>query len=274
MGCETEPKGSQSRRDNPTSSLSHLTSTHDIHFREGLISSHQFGDSYFSHIDGYRETQHVFLGGNGLPGRFNDKTRFTIAELGFGTGLNFLTTLQAWRAEIEDMRCEILDVGQGLRPLSFEAIIPHLTYVGFELFPLEADIMREALARWPEIADLQEELIAALPPLEAGIHTVNLPNVQLILVYGDANTWLPKWDTYCASPVDAWYLDGFAPKRNSELWNEALMADVYRVTQTGGTGATYTSAGFVRRMLEDVGFEVTKVSGFANKREMTTLIKE
>ena len=222
----------------------------DIYFREGLISSHHYADSYFSHINGHAETQHVFLGGNDLPARFEDAENFTIAELGFGTGLNFLTTVQA--------------------------LTTALTYVSFELHPLDAATMRQALSRWLELSELQEDLIAALPEPTPGIHVLHPfqnSNVQLILIYGDANTWLPRWAEYCETPVDAWYLDGFAPRRNPELWNVDLMQEVYRVTAPGGTGATYTSAGFVRRMMQDVGFEVQKVPGFANKREMTCLSK-
>ncbi len=222
----------------------------DIFWREGIISSHKFEDSYFSHVDGYRETQHVFLGGNNLPQRFLDTKFFCVAELGFGTGLNFLSTWQEFT--------KLNSSGT-------------LHYVSFEKYPITPEEMVKALSSWPQIKELHQELLKALPALEkTGFHTIKFPQVTLILGIGDARTLLPKWE----EKADAWYLDGFSPARNPELWEEELIKQVYAHTKTGGTAATYSVAGHVRRALQSAGFQVEKVAGFANKREMTVAKKE
>ncbi|MDD9912828.1 MAG: tRNA (5-methylaminomethyl-2-thiouridine)(34)-methyltransferase MnmD [Alphaproteobacteria bacterium] len=219
--------------------------TEDIYWRDGLISSQKFDDSYFSHIDGFQETQHVFLGGNQLPKRWIGQPHFAIAELGFGTGLNFLTTWRAFR--------QTNAVGV-------------LSFTSFERYLITPDEMQQALIKWPEIQPYQEKLLAKdLPnPEQEGIHTIKLPQAELTLIVGDAREQLPKWE----GQVNAWYLDGFAPNRNPELWEESLLQEVYNHTVPSGTAATYSAAGQVRRTLQTVGFDVYKVDGFANKREM------
>ena len=201
-----------------------------------------FDDPYFAREDGRAETHEVFVTGNGLPERWSERSRFTIAELGFGTGLSFFETLQTWR-----MNC---------------GPEQHLDYVSFERYPISWDDLQRALSVWPDLAELARPLEVAWPPAD-GWQTIDFETVALHLVIGDANDQLPRWhDT-----ADAWYLDGFSPAKNPDLWSKELMQAVYDRTAPGGTFSTYTAAGWVRRNLSGAGFIVAKVSGFGRKRE-------
>ncbi|MBO9476011.1 tRNA (5-methylaminomethyl-2-thiouridine)(34)-methyltransferase MnmD [Shimia sp. R11_0] len=212
----------------------------DLEWRDEAIPvSTRFDDPYFSLDNGLAETRHVFLAGNDLPARF--APGFHIAELGFGTGLNLLTVWKAWEEAGMDS------------PLRFTS---------FEAFPMRADEMARALAAFPEVAPYAARLVAAYaedPRLRS------LEGISAEVVIGDARETLPQ-QSFAA---DAWFLDGFSPAKNPELWNAALMAQVGRHTRAGGTAATYTAAGFVRRGLEAAGFDVTRVPGFGRKRHMT-----
>jgi tRNA U34 5-methylaminomethyl-2-thiouridine-forming methyltransferase MnmC len=195
-----------------------------------------FDDPYFT--GGLEETNHVFLAGNGLPERLRDG--FHVAELGFGTGLNLLALAHVWQPE------------------------GTLHFTSFEAFPMAASDMARALAPFglPQADALVAQWAAATGPVRA----VNLPGIKARIHIGDARETLPDWPHV----ADAWFLDGFAPARNPELWNEALMAQVARHTAPGGTAATYTAAGHVRRGLEAAGFTVTRQPGFGRKKHMTT----
>ncbi|SHH41067.1 tRNA (5-methylaminomethyl-2-thiouridine)(34)-methyltransferase MnmD [Cognatishimia maritima] len=206
---------------------------------EKIPVSTRFDDPYFSLDNGLDETLHVFLAGNDLPARF--VPGFHIAELGFGTGLNFLAAWRAWEQS-----------GQ----------TTPLRYTSFEAFPMTATEMRRALEAFPELEAYADRLCTAWaddPTLST------LEGVDAQVVIGDARTTLAQqgWQ------ADAWFLDGFSPAKNPELWDEALLAEVGKHTAIGGTSATYTAAGFVRRNLEAAGFEVTRVPGFGRKRHMT-----
>ncbi|MEO0619966.1 MAG: tRNA (5-methylaminomethyl-2-thiouridine)(34)-methyltransferase MnmD [Pseudomonadota bacterium] len=212
--------------------------------------SARFDDTYFSVDDGWAETRDVFLGGNGLPKRWRDhrSAPFRIGELGFGTGLNFFATLLAWEASHET-RCAST-----------------LTFVSFEKYPLRRDEMSRALSVWPEIMDVAApwlEALEAVPISGDQDAIVRIDDCTLELVVGDARERISEMRT----PVDAWYLDGFSPAKNPELWEDALLAELYARTVPGGTFSTYTAAGFVRRGLAHVGFEVSRVAGFGRKRE-------
>ena len=210
----------------------------DLDWRDGMIPvSRRFDDPYFSLAGGLDETRHVFLTGNGLPGRFRDG--FRIAELGFGTGLNLLAVLQAHQ-------------GPG-----------HVSYTSFEAFPMPAPDIARALAAFPEIAGLAEPF---LRQWEAGKTTLHFPNLTATILLGDARETLARWE----GEADAWFLDGFSPAKNPELWSPDLMTQVARHTAPGGTFATYTAAGHVRRALAQAGFTVTRAPGFGRKRHMTT----
>jgi tRNA U34 5-methylaminomethyl-2-thiouridine-forming methyltransferase MnmC len=213
---------------------------------DGVPVSLAYDDPYFAREDGFGETRHVFLSGNGLPDRFSGRDRFQIAELGFGTGLNFFATVAAWR----------------LRPDPVPAA--QLTFTSFELAPLPPPDMARAAARWPELLAIVEDFLADWPSdPRGGVHRVLREDVTLELVLGDANETLAGW----AGNADAWYLDGFSPARNPDLWSADLMRRVFERTAPGGTFATYTVAGWVRRNLEAAGFELEKFPGYGRKRE-------
>ena len=207
-----------------------------IEWRANVPFSIQFDDPYYSADNGLAESQHVFLSGNGLPKRFSPE--FQIAELGFGTGLNLLVALAAWRKS---------DV-KGI-----------LHFTSFEAFPLTPEQMIKANGAFPEL----EKLAIELAPLWG--NTITLPDLKFDLILGDARDTLPAWP----QKADAWFLDGFSPSKNPELWQPALMAHVAQHTKAGGSCATYTAAGFVRRGLQKAGFAITRTPGFGQKRHMT-----
>lgn len=209
--------------------------------------STRFDDPYFSLDDGLGETRHVFLDGNDLPARFAGGfgdgfgDGFHLAELGFGTGLNMLVVAEAWSAA--DARGAL-----------------HLT--SFEAYPMAPDDMARALAAFPTLAPRAARLVQGC---RAG-GVMNLGDgVTLKVITGDARDTLPAWD----GRADAWFLDGFSPAKNPELWGADLLAQVAAHTAPGGTMATYTAAGFVRRALSNAGFDVTRVPGYGRKRHMT-----
>jgi tRNA U34 5-methylaminomethyl-2-thiouridine-forming methyltransferase MnmC len=201
--------------------------------------STRFDDPYFSLGGGLAETRHVFLAGNGLPGRF--RPGFHIAELGFGTGLNMLASLMAWRET---------DPSGPLR------------YTSFEAWPMAATDISRALSAFPEVAEVAAEFLAQWA---AGHRQIHLPGLEADIVIGDAAQMLGPWP----GRADAWFLDGFSPAKNPDLWTEALMGQVAAHTGPGGTFATYTAAGFVRRALTGAGFAVERRPGFGHKRHMT-----
>lgn len=205
----------------------------------GVPVSRRYGDPYFALSDGLAETRHVFLAGNDLPARF--RPGFRIAELGFGTGLNMLAALIAWRAA---------------------GVAGPLRYTGFEAHPLPAADIARALARFPEAEAVAAPFLAAWA---TGARRFALPKLEAEVIEGDARATLPLW----AGRAEAWFLDGFAPVKNPELWEPALMAEVARHTAPGGSFATYSAAGHVRRALAAVGFVVTRMPGFGTKRHMS-----
>ena len=205
---------------------------------EGVPVSSRFDDPYFSLQNGQEETRHVFLAGNDLPERF--APGFHIAELGFGTGLNLLAAWAAWE-----------QAGQE-GPLRFTS---------FEAYPMEPADMARALKAFPALAPWAGRFLAVW----TGTGTCTLGTLEFRMVEGDARQTLPDWQ----GKADAWFLDGFAPARNPELWGDALLAEVARHTAPGGTAATYTAAGFVRRGLEAAGFSVERAPGYGRKRHMT-----
>ena len=208
----------------------------NIKWRANAPFSIQFDDPYYSADNGLAETQHVFLSGNGLPERFSPN--FQIAELGFGTGLNLLVALAAWRKS-------------GVKGI--------LNFTSFEAFPLTSEQMIKAHEAFPELKNLATELASLWGS------TITLPDLKFNLILGDARNTLLTWP----QKADAWFLDGFSPSKNPELWGPTLMANVAHHTKQGGSCATYTAAGFVRRGLQKAGFTVTRAPGFGRKRHMT-----
>ncbi|WP_263754280.1 bifunctional tRNA (5-methylaminomethyl-2-thiouridine)(34)-methyltransferase MnmD/FAD-dependent 5-carboxymethylaminomethyl-2-thiouridine(34) oxidoreductase MnmC [Kosakonia cowanii] len=230
---------------------------------EGTPVSRDFDDVYFSNDNGLEETRYVFLGGNGLQTRFPEHSRklFIVAESGFGTGLNFLTLWQAFAA----FRAEHPD-----------ATLERLHFISFEKFPLTRDDLQKAHAHWPELAPFAGQLQAQWPQAFAGCHRLLLDEgrVTLDLWFGDINQLTDTLDESLNQQVDAWFLDGFAPSKNPDMWTPALFQAMARLTRAGGTLATFTSAGFVRRGLQEAGFTMQKRKGFGRKREMLSGVME
>lgn len=207
-----------------------------LDWRDGVIPvSRRFDDPFFSLNDGLAETRHVFLSGNDLPARL--RPGFRVAELGFGTGLNLLAL-------------HLANPGIPLRFTSFEA------------FPLTADEIDRALQHFPEARAVAGPFLAAW---EQGIRRFQIGAIAVDIVIGDARETLPGWQ----SQADAWFLDGFSPAKNPELWAPDLMAEVARHTAPGGSFATYTAAGHVRRALAEAGFHVKRCPGHGRKRHMS-----
>lgn len=208
--------------------------------------SSRFKDVYFRTGQGREESDYVFLKANQLPERWLNQDIFTIAETGFGTGLNFLLTLNQWN--------------HTKKPGAT------LHYIAFELYPIRPADLRKIYGLWPELQPLGELLLAHYPPIIEGFHRIHLGDVILTLIWGDVNHMLPVLE----ASVDAWFLDGFAPRQNPEMWTGTLGEEMARLTASGGTFATFTATGYVRRSLQRAGFEVTKQPGFAEKRDMLT----
>jgi tRNA 5-methylaminomethyl-2-thiouridine biosynthesis bifunctional protein len=215
---------------------------------EGIPFSETFRDVYHSADGGLQQAQHVFLAGNGLPGRWRGRNRFTILETGFGFGLNFLATWTAFRDDPE-------------RPRT-------LHFVSVEKHPFSRQDLAELHRRWPQFATLSAELIGAWPPLIAGFHRMHLDGgrVALTLLFGDAVDLLPQLNAH----ADALYLDGFAPAKNPDLWSAEIAAELARLAAPGCTFATYTVAASVRHALAHAGFSMAKRPGFGRKRDMLT----
>jgi tRNA 5-methylaminomethyl-2-thiouridine biosynthesis bifunctional protein len=205
-----------------------------------------FDDVYFSASDGAAETSHVFLDGNNLPGAWQGRARFTIGETGFGTGLNFL---MAW------------DLFERTAPAG-----AFLDYISVEKYPLSADFIRTALSPWAaRLSPYMEKFLARYPLNIPGFHRIVFNNrVALTLVFGDVNDVLPEVD----ARVDAWFLDGFTPAKNPDMWTQNVFDSMARLSAPGARFATFTAAGFVKRGLQAAGFAVEKKKGFGPKRDM------
>lgn len=224
---------------------------------EGTPVSRDFDDVYFSNDNELEETRYVFLGGNQLEERFplHPRPLFVVAESGFGTGLNFLTLWQAFSQ---------------FRDAHPEATLQRLHFISFEKFPLTQADLALAHQHWPELAPRAQQLHAQWPLPLAGCHRLILDDgrVTLDLWFGDINELTGKLDESLNQKVDAWFLDGFAPAKNPDMWTQNLFSTMARLARPGGTLATFTSAGFVRRGLQEAGFTMQKRKGFGRKREM------
>jgi len=222
-----------------------------IEWRDDTPYAPAFADHYCSLRQGTDESRHVFLDGNRLPQRFAAIQRgqtFCIGETGFGTGLNLLLAAALFRA---------------LAPAS-----AWLQLLSTELHPLSPADLQHALHHWQAALDpdLSSALLQQYPPPAAGLHRLQLAeNIQLTLALGDAADMLAGIDGHCR--VDAWFLDGFAPDRNPDMWSARLCQQLARLSTTGTTLASYTVAGSVRRALKQAGFVIDKAAGFGRKRE-------
>ena len=213
---------------------------------DGTPVAREAGDVYFTAGDGLAETRAVFLKGCGLPEAWTGRDEFTIAETGFGTGLNFLALCELWQANR-----------------------PHpdawLHFVSFEGFPLTRDDAARALNIWPELKPYADRLLAAWPgPIRRVHHEVWQDlGITLTLHLGDIHDTLPQ----SRFQADAWFLDGFSPAKNEDMWAAELYGRIAARSKPGAVIGTFTVAGAVRRGLADAGFNVAKAQGHGRKRE-------
>lgn len=217
----------------------------NLDWRETGPFAPDFDDIYFSAEGGLDETRAVFLAGCGLPERWQRKQQFTIGELGFGTGLNFLATWQLWNKT---------------KPSD-----GWLHFVSVEKFPLRKNDLRRALDAFPELAALSSQLIGTWPKPTKGPHRLRFDEdrITLTLFQDDIAVALPQIE----AEIDAWFLDGFSPAHNEAMWAEAVWPEMERLSAPGARAATFTVAGAVRRGLQSAGFSVEKKPGFGRKRE-------
>ncbi|MDF2153782.1 bifunctional tRNA (5-methylaminomethyl-2-thiouridine)(34)-methyltransferase MnmD/FAD-dependent 5-carboxymethylaminomethyl-2-thiouridine(34) oxidoreductase MnmC [Vibrio sp. CAU 1672] len=229
----------------------------------GTPVSDQFDDVYFSNVNGLEETRYVFLQQNHLPQRWQefDQRRFVIGETGFGTGLNFLAVWQ-WFSQF--------------RRDNPEAALKELHFISFEKYPLSQEDLEKAHQAWPELAPFAEKLQQHYPPAVPECHRIVLENgaITLDLWFGDIKDCMPLVPYPEQGIVDAWFLDGFAPSKNPEMWNQGLFDGMAKLAKQDCTVATFTAAGFVRRGLIESGFTMKKVKGFGTKRDMIAGIME
>lgn len=227
-------------------------------WRDGQPFSEMFDDIYYSsnageNISGESEFNHVFFKNNGLPERWQTNNDFVIAELGFGSGLNCLLTIREWLqhlAETKQTKC--------------------LHYIAVEKYPLSAETIVTLISRYPELKHLCDELVENYPPAVKASHSRRLFAGKVVIHYKfmDVFEALKDEDFH----VDAWYLDGFTPARNADMWSQALFLKLAQNSDQGARCSTYTAAGFVKRNLMAAGFDVTKVPGYGKKREMLVAV--
>lgn len=223
-----------------------------ITWENGTPKSIIYDDIYFSLENGLLETNHVFINGNNLENRWallNDD--FTICETGFGTGLNFFAAWKLWQ-----------ETGNK----------QHLYYTSIEKYPLDIKDIQAAISLWPEFAKQLDEFSLQYPKNLQGEASMEFEfgKLHLILKFSDIKDALPD----IHKPVDAWFLDGFSPSKNPDMWCSNLYKNMERLTNNNGTFATFTAAGTVKRGLQEFGFKVVKSQGFGKKRHILLGIKD
>ena len=227
--------------------------TPHIEWRDGQPYASEFKDVYFSTDHGLQETEYVFLQGNALTQRWQNLAHqtFTIAETGFGTGLNFLCAAKLW--------------------LELAPKNTHLHFISTEKYPLSQADITQALALWPELSLISTPFLAKYThAVQSGTPLMLFESrIKLTLLIGDATLGLQTLNLN-QTRVDAWFLDGFSPAKNPDMWQPALFVQIAALSNTQSTFATFTSAGDVRRGLIAAGFAVQKKTGFGKKREMLT----
>lgn len=219
----------------------------NCHWEKDKLFSDQFEDVYYSAEDGLAETRHVFLSGNDIESRFAglaEGETFTIAETGFGTGLNFLATLKLWQSEPRAGTLEFWSI---------------------EKYPVARADIAAIGKNWPELAPLAASLADRYNPSENGIYEIPLAqNAKLFLLVGDISEMLPQLPAH----IDAWYLDGFAPDKNPQMWSAELFREMHKRADSQTTIATYTAAGVVKKALRNHGFKIKRLPGFGKKWHM------
>lgn len=220
----------------------------------GQPYSETFGDIYYSTsenepVPGESEFRHVFFKNNGLPESWHHNKNFVIAELGFGSGLNCLLTIREWLKHLRECQQDKC-----------------LHYIAIEKYPLSPQAINELLSPYPQLKENCQVLLDDYPPAVEGSHSRHLFNNRVHIHYKFMNAYDALKDE--AFKVDAWYLDGFSPAKNADMWSEKLFNKIAQNSRAGTSCSTYTSAGFVKRQLQKNGFTVKKVTGHGNKREM------
>ncbi len=215
------------------------------------VYSNLYKDIYFNKFNGIKETEQNFLKANNLALRFQKSDKFIIGELGFGTGLSFLLTLKLWK-ETKKPNAKLI-------------------YISFESAPLTKYELNHVYNIVRGLNKFSNQLIKKLPAIYQTTHRIffESENVELILIY-DEFISLKNLNF----KADTWFLDGFAPTKNTTAWNSKLFDQIYLSTKFNGTFSTFTSAGHVRRGLSNSGFSVSKVVGFGNKKESLIGIKK
>ncbi|AUM14408.1 bifunctional tRNA (5-methylaminomethyl-2-thiouridine)(34)-methyltransferase MnmD/FAD-dependent 5-carboxymethylaminomethyl-2-thiouridine(34) oxidoreductase MnmC [Ketobacter alkanivorans] len=235
------------------STYSQIIQPAKIEWQNSTPVSEQFGDVYFSRDSGAAESRYVFLDNNHLAQRWHSQqlTSFTIAETGFGTGLNFMCAADLWRTT---------KLSGALSPNA------HLHFVSVEKYPLSKSDLQHACQLHPQYNWLSTCLLQQYPAPVAGSHRLYFPecNITLTLIYGEAINSFQQLEGL----VDAWFLDGFAPAKNPDMWQPELFKHIGRLSHEHATAATFTAAGVVKRGLQSVGFKMEKVPGFGSKRDM------
>ncbi|KJZ42794.1 MULTISPECIES: bifunctional tRNA (5-methylaminomethyl-2-thiouridine)(34)-methyltransferase MnmD/FAD-dependent 5-carboxymethylaminomethyl-2-thiouridine(34) oxidoreductase MnmC [Pseudomonas] len=216
---------------------------------QGRPYSRVFDDVYFSDQSGLDETRYVFIEQNRLAERFAalpEGGRLVIGETGFGTGLNFLCAWQVFEQH----------AAAGAR----------LHFVSVEKYPLSPDDLQRALALWPELKVFADQLLEQYVAIHQGFQRLTLDHgrVTLTLLIGDALEQLPQLD----ARIDAWFLDGFAPAKNPDMWTAELFAELARLAAPGASISTFTSTGWVRRLLNAAGFKMKRTPGIGHKWEI------
>ena len=226
-----------------------------IHFnQENTPVSDKFDDVYFSNQDGLAETHYVFLEGNQLWERWVNykEAHFVIAETGFGTGLNFFAVTTLFRE---------------FRQKYPDSPLKRLYFISFEKYPLLLDALQQAHLAYPQFSHLAQHLQQNwLNPIQ-GCYRFHFDETTLDLWFGDVAENLPQLGDYMNGKIDAWFLDGFAPSKNPDMWNDQLYQQMFRFTKLQGTFATFTAASAVRKGLENASFNIKKRKGFGKKRE-------
>jgi tRNA 5-methylaminomethyl-2-thiouridine biosynthesis bifunctional protein len=213
---------------------------------DGTPYSETYGDVYHTAAGGLGQARHVFLAGNGLPARWQGRERFVVVETGFGLGLNFLATWAAWKDD--PARCG------------------RLHFISVEKHPFRAEDLAALHRAWPELAPLTTQLREQWPTLVPALHRLHFDGGQVVLdlVFGDAADCVPQLH----ARADAFYLDGFSPAKNPELWQADLLGALSALAAPGATLATWSVAGGVREALATHGWQLEKAPGFSGKREM------
>lgn len=209
--------------------------------------SNEYGDVYFSAESGLYESQYNFIDSNNLQERFLTQDNFSIGETGFGTGLNFTLACKLW--------------------LKISPSSTHLFFTSFEKHPLPLDDFAQSASNWPELTEAYKELLPLYTELRPGNNILQLPQLRttLNIVIGDIRDTISSIES---SSIDCWFLDGFAPSLNPEMWSDTVINNIARAAKKGSTFGTFTAAGNVRRSMLKHGFEVVKKPGFGKKREM------